>query len=118
MIMILLKNITLQSTHTIRRSFYMEKFSLGTVEKKPLMAFFLQPFPSAVYEKDDKMIFNHVLKINETDQGVPLFTMARSATPPTSCNTPGHTVKSGYTSTGKYKPSKYMPSKTDKRAGK
>jgi hypothetical protein len=96
----------------------MEELRIGSNEKKPLMAFFLQPFPSSIYKKDDDMVFNPILKINETNQGVPLFTMARTSTPPTSCSTPGHTVKAGYSSTGKYKPAKYMPSKMDKRAGK
>ena len=96
----------------------MEYSNIEIYEKKPLISFFLQPFPSWIYQKDENMVYNTMLKINETNQGVPLFTMARSAKPPTSCNTPGHTIKSGYTSTGKYKPSKYMPSKMDKRAGK
>ena len=87
-------------------------------EKKPLMAFFLQPFPSSIYKKDDDMVFNPVLKINETNQCVPLFTMARSSSPPTSCSTPGHTIKGGFTPSGKYKTAKYVPGKTDKRAGK
>jgi len=96
----------------------MEGLRTGSNEKKPLMAFFLQPFPSSIYQKDDDMVFNPVLKINETNQCVPLFAMARSAKPPTSCNTPGHTIKSGYTPSGKYKPSKYVPGKMDKRAGR
>jgi hypothetical protein len=96
----------------------MEELNTVSNEKKPLMAFFLQPFPSSIYKKDDDMVFNPILKINENTQGVPLFTMARSSTPPTSCHTPGHTIKSGYTPSGKYKPSKYAPGKTDKRAGK
>jgi len=97
----------------------MEELRIGSNEKKPLMAFFLQPFPSSIYnKKDDDMVFNPILKINETNQGVPLFTMARSAHPPTSCSTPGHTIKSGYTPSGKYRPSKYVPGKMDKRAGK
>jgi len=96
----------------------MEELRTGSNEKKPLMAFFLQPFPSSIYKKDDDMVFNPVLKINETNQGVPLFTMARSAKPPTSCLTPGHTIKGGYTPSGKYRPSKSVPGKTDKRAGK
>ena len=64
------------------------------------------------------MVFNPILKINENAQGIPMFTFARSSKPPTSCSTPGHTVKSGYTPSGKWKPSKYVPSKMDKRAGK
>jgi len=96
----------------------MEIMNTGLYGKKPLMAFFLQPFPSSIYQKDDDMVFNPVLKINETPQGVPLFTMARTAHPPTSCHTPGHTIKSGYTPSGKWRPSKYVAGKTDKRAGK
>ena len=96
----------------------MVELRVGSNEKKPLMAFFLQPFPSSIYKKDDDMVFNPVLKINETNQGVPLFTMARSSSPPTSCSTPGHTIKGGFTPSGKYKTAKYVPSKTDKRAGK
>lgn len=96
----------------------MEELRTGLNEKKPLMAFFLQSFPSSIYQKDDDMVFNPVLKINETNQGVPLFTMARSSTPPTTCLTPGHMIKAGYTKSGKYHGSKYMPGKTDKRAGK
>lgn len=43
---------------------------------------------------------------------------ARSARMPTSCHTAGHRLKAGYTRSGKYKPSKYISGKTDKRAGK
>jgi hypothetical protein len=96
----------------------MEELRTVSNEKKPLMAFFLQPFPSSIYQKDDDMVFNPVLKINETNQGVPLFTMARSAKPSTSCSTPGHTIKAGYTKSNKWKPAKYVPGKMDKRAGK
>jgi len=96
----------------------MEELRFGSKEKKPLIAFFLQPFPSSIYQKDDEMVFNPVLQINETPQGVPLFTMARSAKPPTTCRTPGHTIKAGYTPSGKYKQSKFVPDKMDKRAGK
>jgi len=43
---------------------------------------------------------------------------ARSQRRPTSCHTAGHRLKAGYTRSGKYKPSKYIPGKTDKRSGK
>jgi hypothetical protein len=43
---------------------------------------------------------------------------SRSRRRPTSCFTAGRTIKAGYTRSGKYKPAKYMPSKSDKRAGK
>jgi hypothetical protein len=96
----------------------MENFDTISQKNKPLMAFYLQPFPSSIYPKDDEMVFNPMLKINETHQGVPLFMAGRSSKPPTSCHTPGHTIKSGYTPSGKWRPSKYVPGKTDKRAGK
>jgi hypothetical protein len=96
----------------------MEKLNFLPQEDKPLMTFFLQPFPSSVYTEDKESVFNPVLNINESQQGVPLFMAGRSAKPPTSCHTPGHTIKSGYTPSGKWKPSKYVPGKTDKRAGK
>jgi len=96
----------------------MKTLNTETIGKKPLMAFFLQPFPSSIYQKDDDMVFNPVLKINETPKGVPLFTMARMSLPPTSCNTPGHMVKAGYTSSGKWRPARAVPRKSDKRAGK
>lgn len=37
---------------------------------------------------------------------------------PTSCWTAGHRTKAGYTKKGKYKPSRYIKGKTDKRGGK
>jgi hypothetical protein len=96
----------------------MEKLNFLSNENKPLMAFFLQPFPSSIYTDDEEAVFNPILNMNETPQGLPLFMAARTSKPPTSCTTPGHTIKSGYTPSGKWKPSKYVSTKTDKRAGK
>jgi hypothetical protein len=96
----------------------MDGLNLKSQENKPLMAMFLQPFPSSIYPTDEEMVYNSRLQINETSNGVPFFMLPRSSKPPTSCQTPGHTIKSGYTPSGKYKPAKYVPGKTDKRAGK
>ena len=43
---------------------------------------------------------------------------ARSRRIPTSCWTAGHRIKAGYTRSGKYKPSRYVKGKSDKRGGK
>jgi hypothetical protein len=96
----------------------MENLSFVSHEKKPLMSFFLQPFPSSIYTEDEEAVFNPILNMNVTLHGIPLFMAGRSAKPPTSCHTAGHTIKSGYTPSGKWRPSKSVPGKTDKRAGK
>jgi hypothetical protein len=96
----------------------MESLNYGQRENKPLMAYFLQPYPLDIYSADEESVFNPVLNINETLQGAPLFMAPRASKPPTSCSTPGHTIKAGYTPSGKWRPSKYVPSQTDKRAGK
>jgi hypothetical protein len=97
----------------------MENLNFVSQENKPLMAFFLQPFPASIYTADEESVFNPILNMNETLQGIPLFiAAARTSKPPTSCSTPGHTIKSGYTPSGKWKPAKFVPGKTDKRAGK
>jgi hypothetical protein len=43
---------------------------------------------------------------------------ARSRRYPTSCYTAGHTIKAGYTSSGKWKSTHYVPAKTDRRSGR
>lgn len=96
----------------------MQSLNINPQEGKPLMSFFLQPFPASIYKNDDEMVFNPILQINESVNGIPLYTMARFSKPPTSCNTPGHTLKGGYSKSGKWKPAKWVPGKTDKRAGK
>lgn len=94
----------------------MKNFNFVLKGEKPLMSFFLQPYPKDVYGEEEKSIYNSKLQINENIKGVPLF--ARTSAMPTSCYTPGHTIKSGYTPSGKWRPSKFVPGKTDKRAGK
>jgi len=43
---------------------------------------------------------------------------ARTRRRPTSCHTKGRRLKAGYTRSGKWKPSKWVSSKTDRRAGR
>lgn len=42
----------------------------------------------------------------------------RSSKPYTNAQTPGHTIPSGYTPSGKWRPAKSVPSKMDRRVGK
>jgi len=66
---------------------------------------------------DQTSYYDTTRQVNLLPSGLPLY-LARSSKPPTSCSTPGHTIPSGYTPSGKWKPSKYSPAKMDKRAGK
>jgi hypothetical protein len=69
---------------------------------------------------DDELFENAAFsvdrKINIDSNGIPLH-CSLSRTPPTTCITPGKMLPSGYTNTGKYKPARYSPGKSDKRAG-
>ncbi len=87
---------------------------LNAQEKRPLLTFFLSAYPFNLYPEVD-------LPHSQSDGAEPdprtLFA-ALSRTPPTSTMTPGKTRPGGYNSNGKYLPSKYIPAKMDKRAGK
>jgi hypothetical protein len=87
--------------------------------EKPLISYYLQPYP---YSDDngveDESYYDDAQMMNMSKDGVPFYLAARSSTPPTTCTTPGHTIKGGYTPSGKYKPATYSPQKADKRAGK
>ena len=61
--------------------------------------------------------YNKDLQVMVGRDNLPLW-MTRTKKIPTSTHTPGKTLPSGYTRSGKWKPSKYVPSKMDKRAGK
>lgn len=72
------------------------------------------------YMSDDEIFDNATFsvdqKINIHESGIPICYI-RTCLPPTSAFTPGHTIPSGYTPSGKFKNSRFVPSKTDKRAG-
>lgn len=81
-------------------------------EFRPLITFFLSPYPAHLYEEDLDEVDSHDIVTLEDLQA------ALYKKPPTACTTPGKTRPAGYSRTGKYLPSKYIPSKIDKRAGK
>jgi len=66
---------------------------------------------------EEAAAYDAALQMSVFADGSPLYCV-RYPTPPTATITPGHTIPAGYTSTGRYKPAKFVPSKTDKRAGK
>jgi len=63
------------------------------------------------------LIFDDKKQVNVTEDGQVAW-HARTKKRPTSCHTSGHRINAGYTRSGKYKPSKWVPGKTDRRAGK
>jgi hypothetical protein len=79
--------------------------------RRPLITFFLSAYPADLYSDED------LFDPGAADSPTPLEA-ALSRTPPTSCSTPGKMRPGGYNKNGKYLPSKYIPGKTDKRAGK
>lgn len=87
-----------------------------------MVAFFLRPSPYATaFIEDEAMssaaIWDDNSNIMVLPEGEPLWA-ALSRKPPTTCYTPGKTRPGGYNKAGKYLPSKYIPGKSDKRAGK
>jgi hypothetical protein len=93
------------------------QLSQNNIGERPIISFFFQKNPFQ-WAETQEAVYDTSARMNMTEEGIPFFMAGRSSKPPTSCSTPGHTVKSGYTPSGKWKPSKYVPSKTDKRAGK
>jgi hypothetical protein len=87
---------------------------------QPFLFRFKMPVPllNDSHEIYQESFYSASLQLNTTHEGEIVWRAARYKIPPTSCSTAGHTIPAGYTSTGKYKPAKYVPSKTDKRAGK
>lgn len=83
-------------------------------ETLPLIALHLQKFE--IQPTFDDFAYDNARRVNISGDGG--LSCARSSSPPTSCSTPGHTIPAGYTPSGKWRPSKYAPSKMDKRAGK
>ncbi len=89
---------------------------------RPLITFFMKASPHHDRFLEDEAVFasaiwSPVTGVLETDKGEPLWA-ALYKSPPTSCTTPGKTRPGGYNKSGKYILPKFIPAKTDKRAGK
>jgi hypothetical protein len=86
------------------------------MSKVPFLMRFRQEVP-ALSHADAPVIFSEEEQLSLLEDGS-LAWRARTKRPPTSCHTAGHRLPSGYTRSGKWKASSWIPSKTDKRAGK
>ena len=86
--------------------------------KRPFLMNFRQEIPCI----DNGNVFEDASYSDELQLSVmrsgELVWRARSKRRPTSCSTSAHRIKSGYTSSGKWKPSRVVPARTDKRVGR
>jgi len=86
--------------------------------KMPFLSHFKQEVPFIEFtEEYDGIEYDAVRQANVDRDGA-LAWCARTRRRPTSAYTAGHRIKAGYTRSGKWRPSKWIPGKTDKRAGK
>jgi len=86
--------------------------------KRPFLMNFRQEIPCIDADNGlDDASYSNELQMSVYPSGELLW-RARSQRRPTSCSTAGHRIKSGYTSSGKWKPSRVVPSRTDKRVGR
>jgi len=76
----------------------------------PIITAFLQPYPADLYAADDEEEATHC---SLAEMQASLFRR-----PPTSCTTPGRMRPAGFNRNGRLVPAKWIPAKTDKRAGK
>ena len=86
-------------------------------DKKPFLINFKTALPAIDFDEGDEMTFNSTEQVNYFGDGVAVWN-ARTRRRPTNCYTAGHRLKAGYTRSGKYRGSRYIPGKTDRRAGK
>jgi hypothetical protein len=96
--------------------------SLDNKALVPKVLLFIQPCPIVSdFESTERLekdaSYSDEMQMSMMPDGTPLY-CARSKRPPTSCSTPGHMIKAGYTPSGKYKTATYVPPKSDRRAGK
>jgi len=83
----------------------------ANVGEKPYLTAFLQPYPIHLYptvESEENLSYKSLEELQA----------ALSRMPPTLCITPGKLRPGGFNRNGKLLPTKAIPSKSDKRAGK
>ena len=67
--------------------------------------------------RDEELYYCLDRRLNVTRDGLIVWS-ARSRRRPTHCYSKGHRLKAGYTRSGKYKSSRYVSGKSDRRGGK
>lgn len=80
----------------------------------PLVSFHLQGLRTQPFSDD--FVYDEARRINLSPDGNIACSLASK--PYTSCYTPGHTIPAGHTPSGKYRSSRFVNGKTDKRSGK
>lgn len=101
----------------------MKNLKSSNPNKYPLMLHHLSSFPNILEhiiedEKYNNSYYDKDLCININKEDNEPLHLSLSKQFPTSVHTPGKTLPAGYTRTGKWKPPRWSPAKTDKRAGK
>jgi hypothetical protein len=88
------------------------------MEKKAFLMNFRKaiPFDEETVEQSE-VLFSEEEQMNVFANGEVAWN-ARTRKYPTNCHTAGHMLKAGYTRSGKWRAAKWMPGKTDRRAGK
>ena len=88
------------------------------MNRKPFLLNFKQEVPLIdIDEAIEEDKYSEEMQMSILPSGE-LSWSARSRRRPTSCHTAAHRLKAGYTRSGKYKSSRMVPGKRDKRAGK
>jgi len=88
------------------------------MSNRPFLMKFRQEVPCIDADNDiEDTNYNDELQLSVFPSGELLW-RARSQRRPTSCSTSAHRIKSGYTSSGKWKPSRVAPARIDRRVGR
>jgi len=91
------------------------------MEPQPFLFRFRSLVPTLPPDGSDfeNITFSAEKKLNLTvDGNIAWREASRARRPYTTCGTAGHTIPGGWTPSGKYRPSRYAPSKSDKRSGR
>lgn len=85
---------------------------------QPFLYRFRTLLPEATTQ-DEPYGYDSAKQMNCFEDGTPvIYAGGRAKKPYTNAFTAGRTIPGGYTPSGKWRPSKYRPGKTDKRSGK
>ena len=83
---------------------------------KPFLTLFKTELPAIDPAEASEPVYDRERQVSLEDSS-PCW-RARTRRRPTSCRTAGHRLKAGYTRSGKWKPSRYVKGKQDRRAGR
>jgi len=88
------------------------------MSKRPFLLNFKQEIPCIDPDQElEDIKYSDALQLGILPSGE-LTWSARSKKRPTSCSTPSRRIKSGYSSSGKWKPSRVVRARRDRRVGR